>query len=116
MSYNDVSQLSGRDPVLKSAAISIAGMGDNTVVAAVTGQRVKVMHLSLFTSGAVNVQVKSGAGTNLTGAFTFLANQGWAFDAAGGNKAMMTTAGDALVVNLSAAVTVTGYVQFFQEA
>lgn len=53
----------------KRAVIAAASSGDNTLVAAVTGRKIRVLSLALVASGgAVSVRLESGAsGTALTG-------------------------------------------------
>jgi hypothetical protein len=55
--------------------ITASASGNNTLVAAVTGRKIRVMSLALVASAAVTVQLQSGAGgTNLTGAMALAAN------------------------------------------
>lgn len=111
---SEISQLLGADPNLKVAVIEHAAMGDNTIVAGVAGRRVKLVHLNFLSRAAVNARLKSGAGTNLSGVYQFLGPNGLAFD--GRYHPLMTNAGDAFVINLSAAVEIDGFVLYFQEA
>lgn len=54
----------------KFAAISASSSGNNTLVAAVTSKKVRVVALALVGAGAVNAKFQSGAGgTDLTGLF-----------------------------------------------
>lgn len=57
------------------AAIQAAALGDNTLVAAVAGKRIRVLSLVLVASGGVNtVRLESGAGgTALTGLMDLVA-------------------------------------------
>ncbi len=53
---------------LQYASVDAASSGDNTLVAAVAGKRIRVVSLFLVASGAVAVAFESGAsGTALTG-------------------------------------------------
>jgi hypothetical protein len=87
-------------------AIVAASSGDNTVVAAVTGKKVRVSHYEISASAAVNVKWRSGT-TDLTGLF-YLAAAGATADADatdtrdGDEFLFETVAGQALVLNLSA--------------
>lgn len=64
------------DPVLY-AVIDDASSGDNTVIAAVSGKKIRVHSLFLVTAGAVNVTFEtSTGGPALTGAMNFAANGG----------------------------------------
>lgn len=58
------------------AAIQAAALGDNTLVAAVAGKKIRVVSLVLVaTGGANNVRLESGAGgTALTGVMGLAAN------------------------------------------
>jgi len=95
------------------AAISATGSTDNTVVAAVTGKRIRVLAYSLVCSGAVTCRFESNAGgTALTGQMSFAAN--------GGISAppftlghFQTTAGQLLNLEISdTGVTVAGHLTY----
>ncbi|MGE4163874.1 MAG: hypothetical protein AB7G23_19270 [Vicinamibacterales bacterium] len=90
------------------AAIAAAASGNNTLVAAVTGKRIRVLGFVLVGAGAVTAKFQSGAGgTDLTGAMTMAAasvvavppNEPGCFE---------TAVGALLNLNLSAAVSVAG--------
>jgi hypothetical protein len=73
MLERDENRVSGRK--ILHAAISGATSGDNTLVAAVAGKKIKVIGLFLVTAGAVTVRFESGAGgTALTGVMSMAAN------------------------------------------
>ncbi len=112
----DVEQSTGQGKDLKFAAITAAALGDNTAVAAVAGKRIKVSSYVLIASGAVSVKWKSGAATDLSGAMAFAANGGLAPPAEPSAHVMQTAQGQALVLNLSAAVSVGGHLSYFLEA
>lgn len=58
--------------------IDDATSGNNTVVAAVTGKKIRVHSMFLITAGAVTVRWESGAGgTALTGQMSVAANGGF---------------------------------------
>lgn len=60
---------------IKYAVIDAATSGDNTLVAAVTGKKIRVLSLYLVATGAVLVRFESGAsGTALTGQSSMAAN------------------------------------------
>lgn len=62
----------------KFAVVDNATSGDNTLVAAVTGKKIRVHQLALIGSAAVTVRFESGAsGTALTGQMQFAANGGF---------------------------------------
>jgi hypothetical protein len=102
-----------------TAAIAASASGDNTVVAAVSGKkiRVKAWSASNLTAAAQAIKWRSGT-TDLTGL--------WGAGAAIGTIAthdlgptgdfyFETVAGQALVLNLAAAVAVGGSVQYTLE-
>lgn len=93
---------------LKYAAISGATSGNNTVVAAVSGKKIRVVSMFLVCAGAVNVRFESAAdGTALTGVMSFAANGGISLTQ---NDAgwFETTAGELLNMELGGAVQVSG--------
>lgn len=98
---------------VQRAAVSASGSGDNTLVAAVTGKKIRVLSLVLSAAGAVNVRLESGAGgTALTGVMVM---------AAAGDQIVLpfnplgwveTAAAALLNLELSGAVAVTGVVNY----
>jgi len=55
--------------VPKFAVISAAGSGNNTLITAVSGKKIRVLSYTIVTTTAVTCQFQSGAGgTNLSGA------------------------------------------------
>lgn len=103
---------------IKSAAIAASSSGDNTVVAAVTGKKIRVLGYVLVANAAVNTKWKSGASTDKTGLLYNAANGGVSASVVADPGEVFwfeTTSGEALVLNLSAAVAVGGHV-VYQEA
>lgn len=100
---------------IKRAVIDHAASGDNTLVAAVTGRKIRVLSLFLIVAGAVNVRFESGAGgTALTGVMNF---------GAAGDGVVLgynplgwfeTAAGSLLNLELSGAVSVDGALQYIE--
>jgi hypothetical protein len=94
------------------AAIAASGTGDNTVVAAVTGKKIRVTRYELSASAAVNAKWRSGT-TDVTG-LLYLAAAGATVDSGKSGEQndflFETAAGQALVLNLSGAVPVGGFV------
>jgi len=92
------------------AALSFASSGDNTAIAAVTGERIKVYSIELTLASATTVTFKSGASTSLSGAETLtglvkdmrLPSQPW----------FVTAPGQAFVINLGGAVQASGQIQY----
>ncbi len=90
------------------AAVSAAGNGDNTLVAAVAGLQIRVVALFLWAAGTVTVTVQDGAsGTALIGAVPMLAQTGFVlpFNQVGWCQ---TSAGNLLNLHLSTGVSVAG--------
>jgi hypothetical protein len=105
---------------VQSAPIDTATNGDNIIVAAVTGKRIRVLGYVIVVNAAVACRWKSGASTNLSGALPFGSQgQGIAvplsapYVPAGGYPSYFeTAAGQGLVLNLSGAVQVSGHVSY----
>lgn len=97
---------------LTNASVSVSSSGDNTVVSGTSSQTVRVHKLVLIAAGAVSVTLKDGAGTSLTGAIPLTTNGSLSIDFPEGEPAFVTSAGNGFVVGLSAAVAVTGFVQY----
>lgn len=100
------------------AVISGATSGDNTIVAAVTGKKIKVLSLVVIAAGDVDVRFESGAGgTALTGVAS-LATDGNGFvlpPSMPGYHWFETAAGVLLNMELSAAVQVSGCIVYYVE-
>lgn len=114
--YQDVSTLrSGGDALTPArVAIDAATSGDNTLVAAVSGRRVRVLALFLVAAGTVNVRFESGAGgTALTGQMNLVANTGFVlpFNPVGWFETGINTL---LNLELSAAVSVDGALTYVE--
>lgn len=108
--------LHGQD--FKRAAVSGAGSGDNTLVAAVTGKKIKVLGLLLVANSTVAVRLESGAsGTALTGVMTTTAENLtilWPMTTPGSHW-VETTAGALLNMELGGGVQVSGCVVYYLE-
>lgn len=99
---------------VKYAVVDHAGSGDNTLVAAVTGKKIRVLSLFLVAAGAVTVRFESGAGgTALTGQMSMAANgvlqlpfndRGW----------FETAAAALLNLELGGAVSVDGVISYVE--
>lgn len=90
------------------AVIDHATSGNNTLVAAVTGKKIRVLAFLLVAAGAVSARFESDAdGTALTGVMSLAAN---AVVEASHNPAgwFETAAGELLNLELSGAVSVDG--------
>lgn len=96
------------------AAIDAASSGDNTVIAAVTGKKLRVVSCLLMAAGTVNVRFESGAGgTALTGQMNLVANTGFSlpFNPVGWFE---TGEGALLNLELSAAISVDGCLTYVE--
>lgn len=92
----------------KFAKIDAATSGNNTIVAAVTGKKIRVLQVFLVAAGTVTTRFESGAdGTALTGQMNLIANTGYSlpFSPVG---LFETVAGDLLNLELSSADSVDG--------
>lgn len=97
---------------VKFAVIDNAGSGDNTIVSAVPGKKIRVISYVMVAAGTVNTRFESGAGgTALTGVMNWVANTG----AAGGYNPtghFETRVGELLNLELSGAVSVDGHMSY----
>lgn len=94
------------------APINASASGNTTVIPAVGGKQIYILSLELLCAGAVTVEWQSGAGGAVI-------SKGQAFPANGGkvlpfNRAGWgaTAVGASLNINLSAAVQVSGSIQY----
>lgn len=93
------------------AALAAASSGDNTVVAAVAGKKIQVERFILVANGTVNAKWRSGT-TDVSGLLYLVANSGVSAPGGGTEYWVETVAGQALVLNLSAAIAVGGIVVY----
>jgi hypothetical protein len=99
----------GSTLVVRKAVIDHASSGDNTIVAAVPGFKIRVLSLFLLSAGTVNVRFESGAsGTALTGQMNLVANTGFALGYNPFGWFDDTAPGTLLNLELSGAVSVDG--------
>lgn len=98
----------------KFAVIDAATSGDNTIIAAVSSKKIRVLSAFLVASGAVNVRFESGAGgTALTGQMNLTTNSGFTlpFNPVGWFETAATTL---LNLELSAATSVDGCIVYVE--
>lgn len=98
----------------KFAKIDAASSGDNTLVAAVTSRKIRVLALFLMAAGTVTVRLESGAGgTALTGQMELTAQNGFTlpFSPVGW---LETASGVLLNLELSGAVSVDGALVYIE--
>jgi hypothetical protein len=99
------------------AVISASASGDNTIVAAATnGRKIRVQNYTFIAAGDVSVTWKSGS-VAISGAMPLAANGGaapsaGAATATGLDGVLETVGGQALVLNLSAAILVAGHLRY----
>jgi hypothetical protein len=106
------------DTAIKRAAVSGATSGNNTLVAAVTGKKIKVLGLVLVAASAVDVRLESGAGgTALTGVMSLTAGHLQLILplAEPGYHWVETAAGALLNLELGGAVQVSGMIVYYVE-
>jgi hypothetical protein len=67
-----------REATPKFVSIHANGSGNNSIVSAVSGKKIRVLAVWLVAAGTVNPKFQSGAGgTDLTGAANLVANGGY---------------------------------------
>ena len=98
----------------KFAVIDASSSGDNTIVAAVSGKKIRVVSGILVSGGTVNVRFESGAaGTALTGQMNLVANTGFIIPFVPiGN--FETATNTLLNLELSAGVAVDGWITYVE--
>ena len=96
---------------LIEAAINFSGTGDNELVSAVIGQRIRVHKLFLVVSADTNLTFKDG-GSALTGAIGMKANGSVTLDIDTRYPWFTTTAGSAFVLSQSGTAQVSGRVYY----
>jgi hypothetical protein len=98
----------------KFVAIAASGSGNNTILAAVTSKKIRVLAASFMANGTVNAKFQSGAGgTDLTGLFYMVVNTGAVlpYNPAGWFE---TASNTLLNLNLSAAIAVGGMLTYIE--
>jgi len=104
----------GTTVTIKSAAIAVATLGANTLVAAVVGKKIRVLAFSLSSGGVVSAKFTSGASPDLTGLF-YLPAVGSSVNQPMSSGGLFETASGALLgLNLSANIAVGGFVSYIE--
>ena len=104
---------------IQRAVISASNSGDNTIVAATAGEKIKVLGMMLVASGDVSIRFESGAGgTALTGVMDLgAAGNGFILPVSRPGWHWMETAVGALLnLELSTATQVSGFIIYYKEA
>jgi hypothetical protein len=96
---------------LKQANVSFSSNGDNTVIAASTGNALHVWKISLTIPAAQTLLMKDGASTTLA-TYTFAAAGAMAEETAGTFPLFRTLPGNAFIINLSSGVAIVGSVWY----
>lgn len=107
----------GRLEDLTEVAINCAGAGDNVIVAAVALQSVRLYGFFFSVNAAVNAKWRDGAAGTDFHPYQYFIGQGgyWELDREG-VPWFTTSVGNALVLNLSGAVQVSGRAYYAQSA
>ena len=99
---------------VKWATVAASTSGNNTIVAAVSGKKIRVLQAELVANGTVNVKWQSGAsGTDKTGLAYMVVNSGYVlpYSPIGWFE---TAASTLLNLNLSAAIAVGGVIAYVE--
>lgn len=113
MASNVGFDVGGKLNVTTPAAITFSNTGDNTVIAGVSGQTIRVWRLFFVVNAATNVTIKDGASTSLTGAMAMAANGGFTLDLQG-DPWFVTSSGNNFVVNQSGTAQISGTIYYTQ--
>lgn len=102
--------------VIQYVPISASSSGNNTLVSADPTKKIKVQSYLIVAAGTVNTTFKSGS-NNLSGAIPLVANSGVACPPVKPTDGsyFQTNANEALILNLSDAVAVTGHLSYYLE-
>ena len=99
----------------KTEALSDALNGNNTIVAAVAGARIKVYAIHFNVVGTVNMKWVDGIVGDLTGDMNFQAREGYTDAVTPPAFLLATTAGEALILNLSDTIPVDGWIAYWDD-
>ena len=101
---------------LTRAVISCASSGDNSIIAAVTAQFIRIYALLLIVDSVVAVKLGESGPTYYTGAMKFGGGGGLLLTQQGEPHFMSTVVNKSFLINLSAAVQCSGTVWYTQAA
>ena len=104
--------------VVRETPINVGTSGKNVIVQAVTNKEIWVLRCVLMSSGDVTATFHTGQnGSNITGPFPLIASTGFSLPQEEGQYVsswFKTRVGDALVLNLSASVSVGGVLSYIE--
>jgi len=101
---------------MKYAVVNVNASGDNTIISAVAGKRIKVLHYAVGCDQNIDIYWKSNS-TRITGPIFLAASTsisaGYGASSPAGLVGMFeTNTGEALVLNLNGAKTVGGHITY----
>lgn len=114
---SDIVSVAGVDVTPKFANIAIASSGDNIIVAAVSGKKIRVLNGFMISNGTVVAYFVDGANTAIAGdgtnGISLIANSGFSlpFSPVGWFE---TGSGQSLDINLDGAVIVGGSLAYIE--
>ena len=99
---------------LQTAAVNSSTAGNNTIVAGVSGKSIYVMSYCIQAQGSSNVLVQfQDNATALMGSLSFNAREGSALSTSFPSFLFATSVGNPLILNLSGAFQVSGFVTYW---
>ncbi len=99
----------------RTISVNASSSGDNALLSGVSGQSVKVIAMDVVAAAAVSAKLRSNT-TDLHAALPLTANGNyWLPESPSGEVYFQTAAGEALNLNLSGAVAVTGWIKVVVE-
>ena len=100
---------------VKNANINVTLSGDTTIVALVSGKKIRVISYGIRpVSAATNISWKSGASTTKIPVGTYAINEGEMSGNLLPGWFMETDSGEALVLNSSATANISGFVNYIE--
>lgn len=102
-------------PTIRKSVIDISASGDATIVAAQPLLKISVVNIAFTVAGETNLTWKSGS-TSISGAMDFGGiNEPRGLTHSLGSYPLQTAVGEALILNSSDAVQVSGYITYYLE-
>lgn len=93
-------------------SIDFSSTGDNTVIAGISGQTIRVWRIFFVLSAATNLTFKNGS-ISLTGAMSMAANGSFLLDLQG-DPWFVTSSGNNFIINQSGTAQVSGTIFYSQ--